>query len=48
MGHILFEEPELIKYVIGFCLLVGSIPFWGDIANFLCCKKTKSSKTKPN
>ena len=48
MGHVLAEEPHLIKYVIGFALLVATIPFWGDIWNLVSCKKCrKTTKTKP-
>ena len=49
MGHVLAEEPHLIKYVIGFALLVATIPFWGDIWNLVSCKKCrKTTKTKPS
>ena len=32
MTHILVEQPELIAWVVGFALLVGSVPYWGDLA----------------
>ena len=46
MGHILADEPELIKYVVGFALFVGSIPFWGDIYTFLRCSKCRAKKVR--
>ena len=38
MTHILAEQPELVAWVVGFALLVGSVPYWGDLAD--CAKAT--------
>jgi hypothetical protein len=43
MGHIFAEQPEIIPFVVGFALLVASIPYWGDIYAIVSCKKCGSS-----